>query len=53
MTHPVFSPLVIYYDVYSMKINHAPHPNDIIWDNLAIPKSQINYRSFITGRSEL
>ena len=32
-----------------MKIHHAPSTNDIIWSNLAIPKSQINYRNFVTN----
>lgn len=39
--------LLLDHDV--MQINHAPHPNDIIWDNVAIPKSQISYRNFITN----
>ena len=32
-----------------MEINHAPTPHDIIWDNVAIPKSQITMRSYITN----
>jgi hypothetical protein len=33
----------------SMEINHAPNPHDIIWDNVAIPKSQIVLRNYITN----
>jgi len=33
----------------SMEINHAPNPHDIIWENVAIPKSQITLRSYITN----
>jgi hypothetical protein len=33
----------------NMQIHHAPHPHDIIWDNLAIPKNQISYRNFLTN----
>ena len=25
----------------AMEISHAPTPNDIIWENVAIPKSQV------------
>ena len=25
----------------SMKVNHAPNPHDIIWENIAIPYSQV------------
>ena len=25
----------------AMEISHAPNPNDIIWENVAIPKSQV------------
>lgn len=25
----------------TMEISHAPNPHDIIWDNVAIPKSQV------------
>jgi hypothetical protein len=25
-----------------MEIHHAPNPHDIIWDNVAIPKSQVD-----------
>ena len=25
----------------AMEINHAPNPNDIIWENVSIPKSQV------------
>ena len=25
----------------NMEINHAPNPHDIIWENVAIPKSQV------------
>jgi hypothetical protein len=25
----------------SIEINHAPNPHDIIWENVAIPKSQV------------
>jgi hypothetical protein len=32
----------------AMEINPAPHPNDIIWENVAIPKTQIIMRSYIT-----
>ena len=32
-----------------MEIHHAPSTNEIIWNNLAIPKSQINYRTFVTN----
>ncbi len=27
----------------TMEINHAPNPHDIIWDNVAIPKSQVSF----------
>lgn len=33
----------------SMEINHAPNPHDVIWDNVAIPKSQITLRNYITN----
>lgn len=33
----------------AMEINHAPNPKDIIWDNVAIPKSQIVLRRNITN----
>ncbi len=26
----------------SMEIQHAPNPNEIIWENLATPKSQVS-----------
>lgn len=26
----------------AMEINHAPNPNDIIWENVSIPKSQVH-----------
>jgi hypothetical protein len=32
-----------------MEIHHAPHPNDIIWENVAIPKTQTVMRSYITN----
>ena len=32
-----------------MDINHAPNPHDVIWDNVAIPKSQITMRNYITN----
>jgi hypothetical protein len=32
----------------AMEINHAPNPKDIIWENVAIPKSQIMLRKSIT-----
>jgi hypothetical protein len=32
-----------------MAIHHAPNPNDIIWENIAIPKTQIVMRNFITN----
>ena len=32
-----------------MEVNHAPNPHDIIWDNVATPKSQITMRTFITN----
>jgi hypothetical protein len=25
----------------SMEISHAPNPRDVIWENVAIPKSQV------------
>jgi len=36
-------------DETSMSIHHAPNPKDIIWDNVAIPKTQIIMRNFITN----
>lgn len=33
----------------TMEISHAPNPHDIIWDNVAIPKSQITLRHYITN----
>ena len=33
----------------SMQVHRAPHPDDIVWDNIAVPQSQINYRVFITN----
>ena len=33
----------------SMQVHYAPHPDDIVWDNIAVPQSQINYRVFITN----
>lgn len=33
----------------SMQIHHAPHPNDIIWENIAIPRNQIAYRNTLTN----
>lgn len=33
----------------TMQIHHAPHPNDIIWDNIAIPRNQIAYRNMLTN----
>ena len=33
----------------SLEINHAPNPHDVIWDNVAIPKSQIKLRNYITN----
>jgi hypothetical protein len=33
----------------TMEINHAPNPKDIIWDNVAIPKSQVVMRNYITN----
>jgi Cytosolic domain of 10TM putative phosphate transporter len=25
----------------TMEINHAPNPGDIIWENIAVPKTQV------------
>lgn len=25
-----------------MEVSHAPNPNDVIWENVAIPKSQVS-----------
>ncbi len=36
-------------DEGSMEILHAPNPNDVIWDNISIPKSQITMRNTITN----
>ncbi len=36
-------------DEGSMEILHAPNPNDVIWDNISIPKSQIAMRNTITN----
>lgn len=33
----------------TMEINHAPNPKDIIWENVAIPKSQVVMRNYITN----
>ena len=33
----------------TMEINHAPNPNDVIWENVSIPKSQVGMRHFITN----
>lgn len=33
----------------AMEISHAPNPSDIIWENIAIPKSQVAMRSFIVN----
>lgn len=32
----------------NIEINHAPNPHDIIWENVAIPKSQSTMRTNIT-----
>lgn len=32
----------------TMEINHAPNPRDVIWDNIAIPKSQVVMRNYLT-----
>jgi hypothetical protein len=32
-----------------MEISHAPNPNDVIWENVAIPKSQVTMRNYITN----
>jgi len=34
-----------------MEIKQAPNPHDIIWNNVAIPRSQIKMRNFITNIS--
>jgi len=31
----------------AMEVSHAPNPNDIIWENVAIPKSQVTMRNFM------
>lgn len=36
-------------DETAMSIHHAPNPKDIIWENIAIPKTQIVMRNFITN----
>jgi hypothetical protein len=36
-------------DSSEMVITHAPSPNDIVWDNVYIPKKQIELRTFITN----
>ena len=45
--HPFFLPfqkqMLLSHD--AMEINHAPNPNDIIWENVSIPKSQV----FVSG----
>lgn len=33
----------------SMEFSHAPNPHDIIWENVAIPRSQFVMRNFITN----
>eukprot|EP01035_Chromulina_nebulosa_P020397 gene20397-26468_t len=32
----------------NLEITHAPNPHDILWENIAIPKSQVRIRSYIT-----
>lgn len=32
-----------------MEISHAPNPHDVIWENIAIPKSQMIIRNHITN----
>ena len=33
----------------AMEISHAPSPFEVIWENVAIPKSQIMMRNFIVN----
>lgn len=47
VTESIAQQMVLSHD--SMEINHAPAPKDIIWDNVAIPKSQVVMRTYITN----
>lgn len=46
ITESIAQQMLLSHD--AMEINHAPNPHDIIWDNVAIPKSQILMRKYIT-----
>ena len=37
----------------AMEISHAPSPFEVIWENVAIPKSQIMMRNFIVNIGKL
>ena len=40
ITESIAQQMLLSHD--AMEINHAPNPHDIIWDNVAIPKSQVS-----------
>ena len=40
VTESIAQQMLLSHD--SMEIHHAPNPHDIIWDNIAIPKSQVS-----------
>lgn len=47
VTESIAQQMLLTHD--NMEIQHAPNPHDIIWENVAIPKSQIMVRNFITN----
>eukprot|EP00981_Chlorochromonas_danica_P010656 scaffold3296_cov159-Ochromonas_danica.AAC.23 len=47
VTESIAQQMLLSHD--SMEINHAPNPHEIIWDNVAIPKSQNIMRHYITN----
>lgn len=47
VTESIAQQMLLSHD--AMEINHAPNPKDVIWDNVAIPKSQVVLRNWITN----
>jgi hypothetical protein len=47
ITESIAQQMLLSHD--QMEINHAPNPHDIIWENIAIPKSQVVMRTYITN----
>lgn len=47
ITESIAQQMLLSHD--QMEINHAPNPHDIIWENIAIPKSQVVMRNYITN----